>query len=36
MKFGNLGSNKVLNTHMFFAYLFTIFEFLSDPHNFAF
>ena len=33
MKFGNLGSYKVLNTHVFFAYLFAIFEILSEPHN---
>ena len=36
MKFGNLYSYKVLNTNVFFAYLFVIFEILSDPHNFDF
>ena len=33
MKFGNLGSYKVLNTYVFFAYLFAIFKILSDPHT---
>ena len=32
MKFSNLGSYKVLNTYVFFAYLFAIFKILSDPH----
>ena len=31
MKFGNLGNYKVLNTRVFFAYLFAIFEILSNP-----
>ena len=31
MKFSKLGSYKVLNTHVFFPYLFVIFEILSDP-----
>ena len=31
MKLGNVGSYKVLNAHVLFAYLFTIFEILSDP-----
>ena len=34
MKFSNLGSDKVLNTYVFSAYLFEIFEILSgdwDP-----
>ena len=34
MKFGNLGSYKVLNTHVFFAYLFVTFEILNDPPQF--
>ena len=33
-KFGNLGSYKVLNTHVFFAYLFATFGILNEPHNF--
>ena len=36
MKFRNLGSYKVLNTYVFFAYLFAIFEILGDPHKFWF
>ena len=36
IKFGNGGSYKVLNIHVFFAYLFAIFKILSDPHNFHF
>ena len=34
MQFGNLGSYNVLNTYVFFAYLFAIFEILSDPQQF--
>ena len=34
MKFGNLDSCKVLNTHVFFAYLFAIFEILDDLPQF--
>ena len=34
MKFRNLGSYKVLNTYVFFAYLFAIFEILGDLHKF--
>ena len=29
MKCGNLGRYKVLNTHVFFAYLFAIFEIVT-------
>ena len=36
MEFGNLGSYKVLNTHVFFAYLFAILEILSNLFNFDF
>ena len=36
MKFSNLGSYKVLNTYIFFAYLFAIFEILSDRPQFCF
>ena len=36
MNFGSLGSYKVLNTHVFFAYLFAIFEMLSEPPQFRF
>ena len=34
MKFSNLGSYKVLNTYVFFAYLFAIFEILSGYPEF--
>ena len=34
MKFSNLGSYKVLNTYVFFAYLFPIFETLSGYPEF--
>ena len=30
MEFGNLGSYKVLNTHVFFAYLVAVLEILSN------
>ena len=36
MKFGNLGSYKVLTTHLFFADLFAISEILSDSLQFWF
>ena len=36
MKFSNLGSYKVLNTYVFFAYLFAIFEILSGYPEFWF
>ena len=36
MKFSNLGSYKVLNTYLFFAYLFAIFEILSGYPEFWF
>ena len=37
MEFGNLGSYKVLNTHVvFFAHLFAILEVLSNLINFDF
>ena len=36
IKFGNLGSYKVLSTYVFFAYLFRIFEILSDTLQFWF
>ena len=32
----NLYSYKDLNTNVFFAYLFAIFEILSEPHSFDF
>ena len=31
MKFNNLGSHKVINSYVLSAYLFVIFEILSDP-----
>ena len=34
MKFDSLGSYKVLNTYVFFAYLFAIFEILSGRPQF--
>ena len=36
MKFGSLDSYNVLNTQVLFAYLFAIFEILSDPSQFWF
>ena len=36
MKFSNLGSYKVLNKYVFFAYLFAIFEILSGHPKFWF
>ena len=36
IKFGNFGSYKVWNTYVFFAYLFAIFEILSDAPQFWF
>ena len=36
MKFSNLGSYKVLNTYVFFAYLYAIFGLLSGHPQFWF
>ena len=36
MEFGNLVSYKISNPHIFFAYLFVIFEILSNLFNFDF
>ena len=36
MEFGNLGGYNVLNTHVFFAYLFVILEIFSNLFNFDF
>ena len=34
MKLGNVGNSKVSNAYVLFAYLFAIFEILSDPSQF--
>ena len=34
MKFGNLGRSAYLNTYVFFAYLFAVFEILSGHPQF--